>query len=75
MLSSPVVLYIHVHCTCFFDFCHCHPYVHPLKLLFTVVRHVCTHYRVYLDQLESPDDAVRVVKQSESIEGAKMVAW
>lgn len=31
-------------------------------------------YRVYLDQLKSPDDAVRVVKESQSTEGAKMVA-
>ena len=30
--------------------------------------------RVYLDQLQSPDDAVRVVKESGSTEGANMVA-
>lgn len=30
--------------------------------------------RVYLDQLKSPDDAVRVAKESASTEGAKMVA-
>lgn len=30
--------------------------------------------RVYLDQLKSPDDAVRVVKETASTEGAKMVA-
>ena len=29
---------------------------------------------MYLDLLKSPDDAVRVVRESGSIEGAKMVA-
>lgn len=32
------------------------------------------HCRVYLDHLKSPGDAVRVVKESQSTEGAKMVA-
>ena len=35
---------------------------------------VCLLRRVYLDQLNSPDDAVRVVKDSGSTEGANMVA-
>ena len=30
--------------------------------------------RVYLDLLKSPDDAVRIVRESGSVEGAKMVA-
>ena len=32
------------------------------------------HCRVYLDHLRSPDEAVRIVKESKSTEGAKMVA-
>lgn len=44
-------------------------------MLVNVYMHVHTHFRVYLDQLKSPDDAVRVARQSESTEGAKMVAW
>ena len=31
-------------------------------------------YRLYVEQLQSPDEAVRIVKESQSVEGAKMVA-
>ena len=31
-------------------------------------------FRVYLDLLKSPDEAVRIVRGSGSVEGAKMVA-
>ena len=45
---------------------------------YTVVCIVCylfaQSYRLYLDHLQSPDDAVRIVKEQSSIEGAKMVA-
>ena len=42
----------------------------------------CTYYqspslsctRLYVEQLQSPDEAVRIVKESQSVEGAKMVA-
>lgn len=30
--------------------------------------------RVYLDYLQQPDDAVRIVKKQNSVDGAKMVA-
>lgn len=30
--------------------------------------------RIYLDYLQNPEEAVRVVKESQSVEGAKMVA-
>ena len=31
-------------------------------------------YRIYLSHLKSLDDAVRIVKESQSVDGAKLVA-
>ena len=31
-------------------------------------------YRIYLDYLQNPEEAVRVVKETQSVEGANMVA-
>lgn len=40
------------------------------------IKVVCLYVfeRIFLDHLESPDEAVRVVQAGKSIEGAKMVA-
>ena len=34
----------------------------------------CSYYRIHLFHLNSLDDAVRIVKETQSIEGAKLVA-
>ena len=34
----------------------------------------CFMYRIDLEHLNSPEDAVRIVRETQSVEGAKMVA-
>ena len=44
---------------------HCCPFLN--WLLLNVVR-------IYLDHLQNPEEAVRIVKETQSVDGAKMVA-
>ena len=56
-------------------------------IYFNAVHHVATHVlcltlhsfrlfylRINLDHLQNPEEAVRIVKETQSVEGAKMVA-